>query len=52
MASLVWAIVFVLFVAWLLGMTVNFGGSLIHLLLILVLIGVVYNLFVGRRSAV
>lgn len=47
--NLIWTIVGVLLILWLLGFSINVGGSLIHLLLVLALIGVVYNLFVGRR---
>lgn len=49
MFDLAWTVVIVLLVLWLLGFSFNIGGSLIHLLLVLVLIGVVYNLFIGRR---
>lgn len=48
MLNLIWTGVVVLFVLWLLGLSVNFGGSLIHLLLVLILFGIVYNLFIGR----
>ncbi|MFN5971993.1 MAG: lmo0937 family membrane protein [Microcystis sp.] len=37
------------FSLWLLGFSVHVGGSLIHLLLVLVLIGIVYNLFLRGR---
>jgi len=47
--SLIWTVVVVLFVLWLLGFSIHIGGSLIHILLVLALIGVVYNLFMGRR---
>jgi len=49
MLNLIWTAVVVLFVLWLLGFSIHIGGSLIHLLLILALIGVVYNLLVGRN---
>ncbi|NCR19738.1 MAG: lmo0937 family membrane protein [Microcystis aeruginosa LL13-03] len=49
MFELVWTAVVILFILWLLGFSVNIGGGLIHLLLVLVLIGVVYNLFMRRR---
>ncbi len=49
MFDLVWTIVIVLFILWLLGFTINIGGGLIHILLVLVLIGVIYNLFMRRR---
>ena len=50
MASLIWTIVVVLFVLWLLGFAIHLGGSLIHLLLVLAIIGIIYNLLVGRRA--
>lgn len=51
MFDLVWSAVVVLFILWLLGFSINIGGSLIHLLLVLVLIGIVYNLFIkGGRN--
>ncbi len=49
MLNLIWSAVVVLFLLWLLGFSINIGGSLIHLLLVLALIGIVYNLFIGRR---
>ena len=49
MLNLIWAAVVVLFVLWLLGFSIHIGGSLIHLLLVLALIGIVYNLLIGRR---
>lgn len=50
MVSLIWTAVVVLFVLWLLGFALHFGGSLIFLLLVLAVIGVIYNLFMGRRA--
>lgn len=50
MTSLIWAIVVVLFVLWLLGFSMNIGGSLIFLLLVLAVVGVVYNLLEGGMS--
>jgi hypothetical protein len=50
MLNLIWTVVGVLLVLWLLGFSVHVGGSLIHLLLVLALIGIVYNLLVGRRA--
>lgn len=49
MFNLIWAGVGVLIILWLLGFSINIGGSLIHLLLVLALIGIVYNLFIGNR---
>jgi hypothetical protein len=49
MLNLIWTIVGVLAILWLLGISVHIGGSLIHLLLVLALIGIIYNLMIGRR---
>jgi hypothetical protein len=50
MVSLIWTIVVVLFVLWLLGFALSIGGGLVHLLLALAVIGIIYNLLVGRRA--
>mgnify|MGYP001311056993 CR=1 FL=1 len=52
MANLLWTIIVVLFVLWLLGFAVHFGGSLIHLLLVIALIALVVNLVSGRGARV
>lgn len=48
MVNLIWTVVVVLIILWVLGFSVQVGGSLIHLLLVLALIGVFYNLLTGR----
>lgn len=40
----------VLVVLWLLGFIGHIGGGLIHILLVIALIVIVYNLIAGRRS--
>jgi hypothetical protein len=51
--GLLWAIAVVLFVIWLLGwLAFHLAGAAIHILLVIALIVVVYNLFVGSRRAV
>lgn len=47
--NLIWTAVVILVILWALGFAVNIGGGLIHLLLVLALIGLVYNLLTGRR---
>ncbi|NMF60203.1 lmo0937 family membrane protein [Pseudanabaena yagii] len=49
MLNLIWTGVVILIILWALGFSVNIGGGLIHLLLVLAVIGIVYNIFVGRR---
>lgn len=48
--QIIWAIIVVLFVFWLLGLVLHIGGSLIHLLLVVALILVIYNLISHSRS--
>ena len=50
LASLIWSIVAVLVILWLAGVVLHIGGSLIFLLLLLAIIGVVYQLSVGMRA--
>jgi hypothetical protein len=45
---MLWGIVVILFVLWALGFFVANVGSVIHALLVLAVIVVLYNLFVGR----
>jgi hypothetical protein len=53
MAGLVWGIIVILFVLWLLGgFVMHFGGNLIHLLVVIALILLVYNLVTGRGARV
>lgn len=49
MLNLIWTGVGILIILWILGFSINIGGGLIHLLLVLAVIGIVYNVFVGRR---
>ena len=49
MVNIIWTVVVILVVLWVLGFAVNIGGNLIHLLLVLALIGLIYNLLTGRR---
>jgi hypothetical protein len=50
MSNIVWTVIVILFVIWLIGFLGHFGGALINLLLLVVIIGVVYNLMTGRRA--
>jgi Family of unknown function (DUF5670) len=49
MLNLIWTGVIILFGLWLLGVSINIGGNLIHFLLVLALIGFCYNVLVGMR---
>ncbi len=50
MPGLLWGIIVVLFILWLLGFAMHFGGGLIHLALVVAVILIVYNLVTGRRA--
>jgi hypothetical protein len=47
---MLWTIFVVILVLWLLGFSFHIAGGLIHLLLVLALIVLIFNLFAGRRS--
>lgn len=48
--TMLWTIIVVLLVLWLLGFLTHMGGGLIHILLVVALIVLIYNLVMGRRS--
>ena len=48
--GIIWAIIVVLFVFWLLGFVFSIGGGLIHILLVVALILIVYNLVMHSRA--
>ncbi|HMG86168.1 MAG TPA: lmo0937 family membrane protein [Terracidiphilus sp.] len=48
---MLWTIFAVILILWLLGFSLHLGGGLIHLLLVIALIVLVFNLISGRRSA-
>ena len=50
MFGILWGVVVVLVVLWLLGFAFHVAGGLIHLLLVLALLVLLYNLFMGRRT--
>jgi hypothetical protein len=50
MANLLWTIIVILFVLWLLGFLLHFGGSLIHILLVVAVIILVYNLLTKGKA--
>lgn len=52
MGQLLWGIIVVLFVLWLLGFLLHLGGGLIHLLLVIAVIMIVFNLLTGRGARV
>jgi len=49
---MLWTIVALFLILWLLGFSFSIGGSLIHLLLVVALVVLVFNLITGRRGAI
>jgi hypothetical protein len=47
---MLWTIFVILLILWLLGFTLHIAGSLIHLLLVVALIVLIFNLITGRRG--
>jgi len=52
MAGLIWGVIVVLFVLWVLGFAVHIGGGLIHILLVIALVLLVFNVLTGRGARV
>lgn len=47
---MLWTILVILVVLWLLGFISHVGGNLIHILLVIAVIVLIYNLVIGRRA--
>jgi len=48
---MLWTVFVIILVLWLLGFSFHIAGSLIHILLVIALIVLVFNLLSGRRSS-
>jgi hypothetical protein len=46
---MLWTILVVLLILWLLGFSFHIGGGLIHILLVVALVVLIFNLITGRR---
>ena len=51
MAGILWTILVVVVIVWLAGLLLDIAGGFIHLLLIVALAILIYNLITSRRSA-
>jgi hypothetical protein len=49
--NMLWTIFVVILILWLLGFSLHIAGGLIHLLLVVALVVLVFNLVSGRRVA-
>lgn len=47
---MLWTIFVILIILWLLGFALHIGGGLIHILLVIAVIVLIYNLIAGRRG--
>ena len=52
MGGLLWGIISILFVFWLVGLLFHLGGGLIHIVLVIAVIMLVFNLLTGRGARV
>ena len=50
MGNLLWLIIVVLLILWLGGFALHVGGALIHLLLVIAVIVLIFQLITGRRA--
>jgi len=48
--QMLWTIIVILFILWLLGFSFHIGGALIHLLLVIAVVVLIFNLISGRRG--
>jgi hypothetical protein len=48
---MLWTIFAVVLILWLLGFSFHVGGGLIHLLLVVALVVLIFNLVTGRRRS-
>lgn len=52
MANLIWTVITILFVLWLLGLVFSIGGAFIHLVLVVAVVLVVFNLLTKGRATI
>jgi hypothetical protein len=50
MVGIIWAIIVVMFVFWILGFALHVGGGLIHLLLVIAVVLLIFNIVTGRGA--
>ena len=50
LGGILWTVVVILVILWLLGFLFHVAGGLIHILLVIAIIVVVWNLIMGSRS--
>jgi hypothetical protein len=50
MGNLLWIIVVILVLLWLAGFAMHLGGGLIHILIVIAVIVLIFQLITGRRA--
>ena len=50
MVGILWIVLVVILAVWLIGLLADLAGGLIHILLIVALAILIYNLLTGRRA--
>lgn len=51
MAGILWVVFLIIVAFWLIGFLMDIAGGFIHLLLVIAVIVLLYNLITGRRNA-
>lgn len=49
---MLWTVFVIMLILWLLGFSLHIGGGLIHLLLVVAVVALIFNLVTGSRRAV
>jgi hypothetical protein len=49
---MIWTIFVILLILWLLGFSFHVAGGLVHVLLVVAVVVLIFNLLSGRRSSV
>jgi hypothetical protein len=47
---MLWTVFVILVILWLLGFSLHIAGSLIHILLVIAVVVLIFNLITGRRG--
>lgn len=50
MGNLLWAIIVICVLLWLAGFAMHIGGGLIHILIVIAVIVLIFQLITGRRA--
>lgn len=51
MANIIWTLIGLLVLFWIIGLVAKIGGGIVHVLLVIALILLIFNLITGRNKA-